>query len=159
MVTKSRKRGEGRRLSPQRPQYTNLYRCLKRKMGCSLRASLYKRSMVRLGYKATHKCSRVEGSFSRCQNHNSVGCYRQLHSINFHKQTGKNPLSGNVCSPVVNHDLVPSLPGPVFTKILRIFLRITQALDPSLQTSPPRKKNKGGGGHTCCKQVFRSRYI
>ena len=41
-----------------------LFRRLKRWLGHSLRASLYKGSMVRQGKKATHKCSRAEGSFS-----------------------------------------------------------------------------------------------
>ena len=64
VVAKSRKRNEGRRPLPQRPHYPNLYRCLKRRLGRSLRASLYQRSVVRQGKKATHKCSRAEGSIS-----------------------------------------------------------------------------------------------
>ena len=40
---------------------------------------------------------------------NSVGCYRQLNSSSLHKQARRNPLGGDVCSPVENHDLVPSL--------------------------------------------------
>ena len=40
---------------------------------------------------------------------NSLGCYRQLNSSSLHKQTRRNPLGGDVCSPVENHDLVPSL--------------------------------------------------
>ena len=58
VVAKSCKRDKGHRPSPQRPQYPNLYRCLKRRWGL-LRASLYKGSVVRQGKKATHKC----GSF------------------------------------------------------------------------------------------------
>ena len=42
------------RPSPQRPQYPYLYRCLKQKLEHSLRASLYKRSVVRQGKEATH---------------------------------------------------------------------------------------------------------
>ena len=41
---------------------------------------------------------------------NSVGCYGQLNSSSLHKQTTRNLLRGDVCSPVENHDLVPSLP-------------------------------------------------
>ena len=41
---------------------------------------------------------------------NSVGCYRQLNSSSLHKQTRRNPLGKDVCSPVEIHDLVPSLP-------------------------------------------------
>ena len=52
------------RPSSQRKQYPTLYRRLKRSLGLSLRANLYKGSVVRQRKKATHKCSRAEGSFS-----------------------------------------------------------------------------------------------
>ena len=42
VVAKSRKHDERCRPSSQRPQYRNLHKCLKRRLGCSLRASLYK---------------------------------------------------------------------------------------------------------------------
>ena len=48
-VPESHKPDKGRRPSSQRPQYPNLYRRLKRRLGRSLRASLYKRSVVRQG--------------------------------------------------------------------------------------------------------------
>ena len=64
VVAKSRKRDEGCRSSPQRPHYQNLYRRLKRRLGHSLRASVFKRSVVRQGKKATHICPRVEGDIS-----------------------------------------------------------------------------------------------
>ena len=73
--------------------------------------------MVRQGKRAIHKCPRVEGGISGPEKlqgpvpkSNSVGCYRQLNSSGLLKQTRRNPLSGHVCSPVENHDLVPSLP-------------------------------------------------
>ena len=50
--------------------------------------------------------SKVQGPVSKP---NSASCYRQLHSSSLHKQTRRNPLCGGVCSPVENHDLVPSL--------------------------------------------------
>ena len=40
---------------------------------------------------------------------NSINYYRQLNSSSL--QTGRNPLSGDVCSPVGNHGLMPSSPG------------------------------------------------
>ena len=64
MVAESHKHDERCRSSSQRPQYPTLYRCLKRRLGCSLRANLYKRSVVRQGKKSTHTCSRAEGGFS-----------------------------------------------------------------------------------------------
>ena len=44
----------------------------------------------------------------QCQN--SASCNRQLNSGSLHKQTRRNSLSRDVCSPVEDHDLVPSLP-------------------------------------------------
>ena len=73
--------------------------------------------MVRSEKKATHKCPRIEGGLpgpSRLQGPvpepNSVSCYRQLDSGSLHQQTRRNSLIRDVCSPVENHDLVPSLP-------------------------------------------------
>ena len=97
MVAESHKRDERCRPLSQRPQYPTLYRCLKRRLGCSLRANLYKASVVRQGKKATHKCSRVEGSFSGpskfqgpVSKPKSLSCYRQLNSSGLHKQTRRN---------------------------------------------------------------------
>ena len=87
MVAESHKRDKRHRPSSQRPQYPTLYTHLKRRLGRSLRANLYKESVVRPGNKATHKCSISEGVFfghSKVQGPvlkpNSVGCYRRLNS-------------------------------------------------------------------------------
>ena len=64
MVAESHKHDERHSPSSQRPQYPTLYRRFKRRLGHSLRANLYKGSVVRPGNKATHKCSRAEGGFS-----------------------------------------------------------------------------------------------
>ena len=100
VVAESHKHDERCRPSSQRPHYPILYRCLKRRLGRSLRASLYKGSVVRQGKKATHKCSRAEGSFSGpskvqgpVSKPNRVGCYGQLNSSSLHKQTRRNSLS------------------------------------------------------------------
>ena len=61
LVAKSLKCDERCRPSSQRPQYPTLYRCLKRRLGCSLRPKFYKGSVVRSGRKATHKCPSIEG--------------------------------------------------------------------------------------------------
>ena len=84
------------------------------KAGRSLRASLYKGSVVRQRKKGTHKCSRAEGGFSAkfqgpVSKPNSVGYYVQLNGSSLHKQTRRNPLSGDVRSPLEDHDLMPSL--------------------------------------------------
>ena len=94
-----------------------LYRRLKRRLGHSLRANLCKRSVVRQGKKATHKCSTTEGGFSGpskvqgpVSKPNSVKCHGQPNSGSLHKQTRWNPLGGDMSFPVEDHDLVPSLP-------------------------------------------------
>ena len=117
LVAKSLKRDERCRPSSQRPQYPTLYRRLKRRLGRSLRSKFYKGSVVRSGKKATHKCPRIEGGLPgplRLQGPvpepNSASCDRQLNSGSLHQQTRRNSLSRDVCSPVEDHDLVPSLP-------------------------------------------------
>ena len=117
LVAKSLKCDERCRPSSQGPQYPTLYRRLKRRLGRSLRSKFYKGSVVRSGKKATHKCPRIEGGLpgpSRLQGPvpepNSASCDGQLNSGSLHQQTRRNSLSRNVCSPVEDHDLVPSLP-------------------------------------------------
>ena len=117
LVAKSLKRDERCRPSSQGPQYPTLYRRLKRRLGHSLRSKFYKGSVVRSAKKATHKRPRIEGSLtgpSRLQGPvpepNSASCDRQLNSGSLHQQTRWNSLSRDVCSPVEDYDLVPSLP-------------------------------------------------
>ena len=72
--------------------------------------------MVRSGKKATHKRPRIEGGLTGPSRHqgsvpepNSASCYGQLNSGSLHQQTRRNSLSRDVCSPVEDYDLVPSL--------------------------------------------------
>ena len=116
LVEKSLKHDERCRPSSQRPQYPTLYRRLKRRFGRTLRSKFYKGSVVRLGKKATHKRPRIEGGLtglSKLQGPvpepNSASCNRQLNSGSLHQQTRRNSLSRNVCSPVEDYDLAPSL--------------------------------------------------
>ena len=87
-----------------------------RRLGRSLRPKLYQGSVVRSGKKASHKCPRIEGGLpgpSRLQGpvpeSNSVDRDGQLNSGSLHQQTRRNTLGRDVCSPVEDHDLVPSL--------------------------------------------------
>ena len=98
VVAESHKHDERFRPSSQRPQYPTLYRRLKRRLGHSLRGSLYEGSVVRQRKKATHKCSIAEGSFSGpakvqgpVSKPSNIGCYRQLNSSSLHKQTRRIP--------------------------------------------------------------------
>ena len=72
--------------------------------------------MVRPGKEATHKRPRIEGGPpgpSKLQGPvpepNSASRNGQLNSGSLLKQTRRNSLSTDVCSPVEDHDLVPSL--------------------------------------------------
>ena len=102
--------------SSQTPQHPTLYRRLKRRLGRSFTSKFYKGSVVRWGKKATHPCSRVESSLtspSKLQGPvsepNSASCNGQLNSGSLHKQARRNSLSGDVCTPVEDHDMVSSL--------------------------------------------------
>ena len=93
-----------------------IYRHLKRRLGRSLRSKFYQRSLVKTGKKATYKCSRIEGGLTGplsiqgpVSKPNSSSCNGQLNSHSPHKQTRRNSLSGDVCAPVEDHDMVPSL--------------------------------------------------
>ena len=104
------------RPSSQRPQHSTLYRHLKQRLGRSLKPKFYKGAVVRWGKKATCKCSRVEGGITGLSKFqgpvsepNCASCNGQLNSGSLHKQTGRNSLSRDVCTPVEDQDLVPSL--------------------------------------------------
>ena len=139
-------------------------------VGCSLRSKFYKGSVVRSGKKATHKCPRIEGGLpgpSRLQGPvpepNSASCDGQLNCGSLHQQTRRNTLSRDVCSPVEDHDLVPSLPHNIesqaHSRVPECDGRLTVQVQPSLSHSPepqtstvriscPRPK---GLGHRCSK--------
>ena len=53
---------------------------------------------------------KVQGPVSKP---NSASCNGQLNSGSLHKQTRRNSISRDVCSPVEDHDLVPSLPDNI----------------------------------------------
>ena len=116
LVAEPHQCNDRRRPSSQRPQHSTLYRHLKRRLGRSLKPKFYKGAVVRWGKKATCKCSRVEGGITGLSKFqgpvsepNCASCNGQLNSGSLHKQTGRNSLSRDVCTPVEDHDLVPSL--------------------------------------------------
>ena len=115
LVAEPCKRDERLRLSSQRPQYPTLYRRLKRRLGRSLRTKFYPRSVVSSGKRPSHKRPRIESCLSGPETlqrpvsgPNNASCNGQLNCGSLHKQTRRNTLSGDVCTPVENHDLVPS---------------------------------------------------
>ena len=115
LVAEPCKRDKRLRPSSQRPQYPTLYRCLKRRLGRSLRTKFYPRSVVSPGKRPLHKRPRIESCLSGPETlqrpvpgPNSASCNGQLNCGCLHKQTRGNTLSGDVCTPMENHDLVPS---------------------------------------------------
>ena len=98
---------------PPRTQHSSVYRCLKRRLGHSLKSRLYQRTVVRSRKIITHKRFRTKScvlnpktlqvSMSKS---NSPGCHGQLNSSNLHQQTGQDSLSGNVRPNIKNHELV-----------------------------------------------------
>ena len=116
MVAEPHKCDDRRGPSSQRPQHPTLYRRLKQRLGRSLKSKFYQGSVVRRGKKATHKCPRVEGGFTGplklqgpVSEPNCTSCNGQLNSGSLHQQTRRNSLSGDVCAPVEDYDMVPSL--------------------------------------------------
>ena len=114
--------------------------------------------------RATHKCSRAEGSFSGSSKvqgpvskPDSVGCYRQLNSSSLHEQTRRNPLGGDEHSPVEDHDLVPSLPDNIKSQT---YSRVSECDGrPSVQVEPSavnRMVTASTGVHTDLTQVVHS---
>ena len=115
LVAESCKHDERLRPSSQRPQYPTLYRRLKRRLGRSLRTKFYSRSVVSPGKRASHKCPRIKSCLSGPETlqrpvsrSNSSSCFGQLNCGSLHKETRGNTLRRDVCTPVENHDLVPS---------------------------------------------------
>ena len=104
LVAEPRKCDERCRPSSQRPQHPTLYRRLKRRLGRSLKPKFYKGSVVRQEKKATHKCSRIEGSLtgpSKLQRPvsklNSASCNGQLNKVAYiNKQGGTH--SAEMCA-------------------------------------------------------------
>ena len=115
LVAEPCKHDERLRPSSQRPQHSTLYRRLKRRLGRSLRTKFYPRSVVSPGKRPSHKRPRIKSCLSGPETlqrpvsgPNSASCNGQLNCGSLHKQTRGNTLSGDVCTPVENHDLVPS---------------------------------------------------
>ena len=140
LVAQSCKHDQRHRPSSQRPQYPTLYRCLKRRLGHSLRTKFYQGSVVRSGEKATHKRPRVEGGFTSpakvqgpVSKPNSSSCNRQLNSGSLHKQTRRNSLSGDVCTLVEDHVMVPSLSHNIESQT---HSRVSECDDRPIQVQP-----------------------
>ena len=116
LVAKSLKRDERCRPSSQRPQYPTLYRRLKRRLGRSLRPKFYKglwsdwEKRLHINVLELKAVSLALRDFKdQCQNQTVLVATDNSTVVAYiNKQGGT--LSRDVCSPVEDHDLVPSLP-------------------------------------------------
>ena len=117
LVAESHKRDERHRPSSQGPQYPTLYRHLKRRLGRSLTANLHKGSVVRQGKRLHINFLELKVVSLTLQRFNDqfqnqtvlVATDNSTAVAYINKQLRRNPLGGDVCSPVENYDLVPSL--------------------------------------------------
>ena len=125
-----------------RPQYPNLYRCLKRRLGHSLRASLYKglwsdrekrlhRNILELKA-GSLALKRFKG---QCQNQTELVATDNSMVVSYINKQGGTHSVEMVCSPVENHDLVPSLPdnfkSQAHTRVPECDGRTTVTVEPS----------------------------
>ena len=100
-------------ITPSKTCSANFYRCIKRRVGRSLKRVHCKRVLVGAGKQAAHKLSGTKSSVpslkrvskSLCRQ-NSSGSNRQYYSSNLHKQGRRNEVGPTVCPTVENLDLV-----------------------------------------------------
>ena len=91
----------------------DLYRCLKRRLGCSPWRTHCKRVLVSTGKQATHKLSGTESSLSRSKRvprslygPNCPSSHRQYNSRSLHKQRRRYEVGPTLCTSMENLDLV-----------------------------------------------------
>ena len=116
LVTESCKRDERLRPSSQRPQYPTLSDASNEGWGAHLEQNSTQ-GLWSPQEKGLHiNVLELKAVFlalrhfkDQCQDQNSASCDGQLSCGSLHKQTRRNTLSGDVRTPVENHDLVPSL--------------------------------------------------
>ena len=125
-----------RKQCPHRPAptsrkacYSDLYRCIKRRVGRSLKRAHCKRNLVLTRKQAAHKLPRIKSSISSpktvprpLHRPDSLGGNRQHHSSVVYKQGGRHEVGPIMCPTVENLDLVyqeasdsqsPTHTGPV----------------------------------------------
>ena len=97
MVAKSPKCPKWRILTPERSRYSDLYRCIKCRLGCTLKSRLHRRHMVSGRKTTTYKCIGTKSSdpssttfLTTMQQETGATGIRQHHSSSPHKQTGGN---------------------------------------------------------------------
>ena len=116
LVAESTKCSQRCRSPPPRTQRSSVYRCLKRRLGRSLKSRLYQRTVIRSRKIVAYKRFRTKGSVlgpktlqASMPKSTSPGCHGQLNGSSLHQQTGRDSLSGNVRPSMKNHELVSSI--------------------------------------------------
>ena len=96
----------------------NLYRCVKRRVGCSPWRTYHKRFLVSTRKQPSHKLSGAEGSLSSPKrvprslyDKNCPSGHGQYNSSNLHKQGGRYEVRPTLCPSMENLDLVYQPPG------------------------------------------------
>ena len=105
---------KGSTLTPPTTRNTNLYRRLKRRLGCSLRRLHSKRDLVSTRKQITHKLLRAKGRVVSTKKIPTLSarkgrpdCHRQHHSCGIHQQGGRYEVRFTVC---------PSLAAPMLVQ-------------------------------------------
>ena len=113
MVVRPSKCATRRTSPPQGTRKTDIYRRLKRRLGCSLGSKFYRRALVSFRKAPSHQPIRNEGGSSgpaifqdRLQEQSSPYRLRQHLSGGLYQQTGWHKISRTLCSHVKNPHLV-----------------------------------------------------
>ena len=113
MVARGRQCASRATITPSKTCSANIYRRIKRRVGCSLKRIHCKRVLVGSGEQAAHKLSGTQSSVSSpqrvprplCRQNSSSG-NRQYYSGSLHKQGRSHEVGPTVCPTVENLDLV-----------------------------------------------------
>ena len=118
MVATRRQRSYRSTSTPNKTCSTNIYRCIKRRVGRSLKRTHCKTVMVPTRKQAAHKLSGTKSSLSSTekvpkplQRQNSTCGNRQDYSSVLHKQRRRHEVGPAVCPTMENLDLVHQTPG------------------------------------------------
>ena len=113
MVAKGRQCASRSTITPSKTCAANFYRCIKRRVGRSLKRVHCKRVLVGAGKQAAHKLSGTQSSFSSLKRvpkslcrQNSSSSNRQYYSGSLHKQGRRHEVGPAVCPTLENLDLV-----------------------------------------------------
>ena len=111
MVVRRRQRATRPIVTPTKTCSADLYRCIKRRVGRSLKRAHSQRRLVSTRKQATHKLSSSKGVSATRSKPNSPCSYRQHHSSVLHKQGRRHEVRPTLCPTVENLDMVYSKPS------------------------------------------------